>query len=25
VRLEVQMANQYGEVKILGSAVVALP
>lgn len=25
VRLEVQMANQYGDVKILGSAVVALP
>jgi acyl dehydratase len=25
VRLEVQMANQYGEIKILGSAVVALP
>ena len=25
VRLEVQMANQHGEVKILGSAVVALP
>ncbi len=25
VRLEVQMANQYGEVKILGTAVVALP
>lgn len=25
LRLEVQMANQYGDVKILGSAVVALP